>query len=33
VILSEDSYAEVLRFGDVDLIAVVEKPFSYYILS
>jgi hypothetical protein len=33
VILSEDSYAEVLGFGDVNLIAVVEKPFSYYTLS
>jgi hypothetical protein len=31
--LLEDLYVEVLRFGDVDLIAVVEKPFSYYILS
>jgi hypothetical protein len=33
VMLSEDSYVEVLRFEDVDLIVVVEKPFSYYTLS
>jgi uncharacterized membrane protein len=33
VVLSEDLYTKVFGLGDVDLITVVEKSFSYYILS
>jgi hypothetical protein len=32
VMLSEDLYTEVFGLGNINLITVVEKPFSYYAL-